>query len=155
MTKAAREVLEDCKVALETIREGVQGREWRVQWVATITLLRIVGHVLDKVDSTISPSYKNEIDRSWKNLQQSKPEPNIFWQFIDNERNSVLKEYTVSAGQGVTIHLSDGEANAAYHYVLTDGPFKDQDQRTVISDAIAWWQQYLDQIDQAVALGAV
>lgn len=155
MTQAARQVLEDCKIALETIREGVQGREWRVQWVAAITLLRIVGHVLDKVDSAISPSYKDEIDRSWKDLQQTKPEPAIFWQFINDERNAILKEYTVNAGQGVTIDFASGQASAAYHYIVTAGPFKDQDQRRVISDAIAWWEQYLDKIDQAAALGAV
>jgi hypothetical protein len=29
--------------------------------------------------------------------------PQILWGFIDEERNSILKEYTLSAGQGVTV----------------------------------------------------
>jgi hypothetical protein len=155
MTQAAREVLEDCKIALSSIREGIQGREWRVQWVAAVTLLRIVGHVLDKIDSRRSPAYKQSIDRAWKLLQSTKPNPEIFWGFIDDERNAVLKEYSISAGQGVTIDLSGTHGVATYHYIINSGPFKGQDQRNVISDAIAWWESYLDLIDQSISQGAV
>lgn len=164
MTTSARLVLADCKQAASEIDSGVQGSAWRLRWVTSVVLLRAVGHVLDKVDSSRSANHKFAIDAAWKALQQSKPQPEIFWQFIEDERNSILKEYRLSAGQGVTVrpgivtfNLKTGEQHASeglspiYHYVINDGAFKGRDQRHVLREAIEWWQGYLDAIDSNVA----
>ena len=139
MTKAAREVLEDCCAAAEEIVDGIQGRAWRIRWVAAVVLLRMVGHVLKKVDATLSKSYERAIDDVWRQLTCSKPNPAIFWGFIEAERNNVVHEYEVGAGQGATVHIGPNKPTA-YHYLINNGPFKGRDQRAVLKDAIAWWK---------------
>lgn len=162
MTAAARETLEDCRGAIAELVEGVQGRDWRRKWILAVVLLRTVGHVLDKVDGARSATYRKAINNWWFALKASKPDPAIFWQFIEEERNSILKEYQTAAGQGVTVQLTGVEINpqtgeqkvgppkpAIYHYTFNSGPYKDKDQRHVLADALAWWEQQLDTIDRA------
>ena len=162
MTAAARETLEDCRGALAELVDGVQGRDWRRKWILAVVLLRTVGHVLDKVDGGRTPAYRAAIDKWWSSLKASKPAPSIFWQLIEEERNSILKEYLTAAGQGVTIQLSGIEVNLRtgeqkvdppnppiYHYTFNSGTYKDRDQREVLAEAIAWWELQLGAVDRA------
>ena len=166
MTSAAREVLEDCRGALLELADGVRGREWRRRWVVSVVLLRVVGHVLDKIDSSQSASYRVAISTWWRALKATKPHPEIFWHFIEDERNNILKEYLTNAGQGVTVQLSGVGINLAtgeqkadppnpaiYHYKMNSGHYKDYDQRDLLAEAIAWWEQQLDAIDAASQTG--
>ncbi|HEY9209789.1 MAG TPA: hypothetical protein VIO56_00125 [Methylotenera sp.] len=122
---------------------------WRRRWVATTVLLRAVGHVLDNVDSQSSPKMKSAIDAAWVELKSQKPNPAIFWQFIDDERNNIVKEYVIGAGHNVTVFPGANQP-ADYEYVINTGPFKGHLQRDVVKEAIAWWEQHLDAIDSAV-----
>ena len=97
MTKASRKVLEDCKGALEDFKYGVQGGEWRRRWITSVVLLRTVGNVLKIVDALTDPVLEKIINAEWEKLKGSKPEPRIFWEFIYQERNNILKEYQISA----------------------------------------------------------
>ena len=146
MTFAAREVLEDCRGAIDEIGGGIQGRAWRRRWVAAVVLLRTVGYVLAKIDINISSRYKTAIEDAWVRLNQSKPKPPIFWEFIEAERNNNIHEYEVGAGQGVTVHIGQNKPTEN-HYLVNTGPFAGCDQRDVLREAITWWEQYLDGID--------
>jgi hypothetical protein len=146
MTRAAREVLEDCRGAIDEIGGGIQGRAWRRRWVAAVVLLRTVGYVLGKIDINISQKYKHAIEVAWGQLNQSKPQPEIFWEFIEVERNNIIHEYEVGAGQGATVHLGQDKPTE-HHYLVNTGPFAGRDQRDVLREAIAWWETYLDGID--------
>lgn len=148
MTRAAREVLEDCRGAVDEIGGGVQGRAWRRRWVAAVVLLRTVGYVLSKVDANASPRYRKAIEDAWNQLSATKPLPEIFWGFIDAERHNIVHEYEVGAGQGATVHLGQNRP-VEHHYLLNTGPFAGQDQREVLRTAIAWWDTYLNDIDRA------
>lgn len=161
MTDQAREVLEDCRLAVSKLQDGISGRDWRIAWVTAVTLLRTIGHVLKKVDAKSNPKMGLVIETSWAQLVNSKPEPKIFWDFIEDERNNILKEYRLSAGQGVTvrpgmltINLQTGELNSEpglptlYHYVMNSGPYTGQDQREVLAEALSWWDEYLRNIEQ-------
>src|SRR5450759_1169232 len=112
MTARARIVLSDARDALSDLADGVSGSEWRRRWVTAVVLLRAVGHVLDKVDAESSPAMCRAIAEAWRGLPASKPEPRIFWDFIDAERNNVLKEYVLAAGQGVTVFVRGVSARA-------------------------------------------
>jgi hypothetical protein len=125
-------------------------------------LLRAVGHVLDKVDGEQTPAYRAAISAWWAGLKGTKPKPQVFWDFIEDERNTILKEYRTSAGQGATIpvggiefNLRTGEVRAdqpgptIHHYTVNSGPFAGREQRELLSEAIAWWESELDGIDQA------
>jgi len=91
MTTAARLVLGDCERILADIKEDMPSELWRPRWAGLVALLRAVGHVLDKVDGARSPEAKRAIQAAWKDLSDSKPEPRIFWEFVEAERNNVLK----------------------------------------------------------------
>lgn len=144
MQLRARVVLDDCRGALRDLRDGVQGDEWRRRWVTAVVLLRAVGHVLMKVDSQTDAGVRAASGKKWAALQKSKPDPKIFWQFIDDERNLILKEYVIRAGQGVTVNLA---AEIAHSYPVHDGPFAGMDQREVIRIAIDWWNCYLGEVE--------
>jgi hypothetical protein len=99
MTNAAREVLDDCRGAINSLIDGLQGREWRRCWILSVVLLRTIGHVLNKVDGAQSQAHRAAIDRWWEDLNSRKPEPAIFRAFIEEERKLILKEYQTKGGK--------------------------------------------------------
>ncbi len=123
-------------------------------------------HVLKTVDSQASTEMANAIQAAWETLQRTKPEPDIFWQFIEEERNNVLKAYQFGAKENVnisppTLHLdlktgeqwSSGGAPTTYHHIMGPGPFAGQHPTDLVAEGIAWWRSYLDNIDTAAAQG--
>ncbi len=153
MTTAARVVLEDCRGALADFASDLQGGRWRRHWILCVTLLRAVGHILDKVDTKTDQDLKRIINNEWTLLKKEK-RPHIFHDFIDEERNTVLKQYEMRAGQGVIIYVKavSPEPDPTPPYIetthtITDGPYKGKNQRELIQEAIDFWQQYLGRID--------
>jgi hypothetical protein len=154
----ARAVLGDCRIALLELRENPRGVQWRLRWCAVLTLLRAVGHVLSKVDASstsIAPEFRDEAARWWKELNRTKPEPLIFWEFIEKDRNALLKEYRFSAEQGIVmrgvldvmlLHHMPVIAVAEPTYLMKDGPFAGRDQRDLVEEAITWWDDQLEEI---------
>ena len=92
----SKKVLDDAWVSCRLMEGALNDEELRVHWVSTICLLRMVGHVLDKVDSKLSESHKSVIEEWWARVNKNKPEPTIFWTFINESRNLVLKEYELN-----------------------------------------------------------
>ena len=132
MTERARQVLDDARAAVSAHREDLFGPAFRISWFTVVGLLRSVGHVLGKVDSTHSPEMAAAIARSWSRLVESKPEPAIFWGFIDSERNRFLKNYehgitrmrifrsSGPAPQVLAVDLANASAKAARTGVCAD-----------------------------------
>jgi hypothetical protein len=88
--------------------------DWRLYWVAGITLLRTIGHVLAKSDSTTSEKHKTEIESLWDIWKTDRDENCIFWEFIEKERNNLLKTYTFGAklaqdNRGYFVEFANGE----------------------------------------------
>ena len=81
-TSNARKVLEDCKIILNRFRDDAVYREHRFNWVLSLSLLRAVGHVLDKVDALESSQARVAIKKAWSEINDTKPEPKIFWRFL-------------------------------------------------------------------------
>ena len=92
-------------------------------------------------------------------MKASKPKPPIFWEFIKEDRDALLKEYRFRAEQGV-IRLSGAIGGAplgtmpmgtAYRdvpsYRMKGGPFGGMVQRAVVQKAIDWWAEQLDEIN--------
>jgi len=170
MTAAARVVLADCDWALSRHAEDLRFEALRVSWISIVTLLRAVGHVLKKVDEVQSPYLKDAIEAWWRELNRTKPEPAIYWRFIDDERNSVLKQYkfglkrwaraesiengSINAGVDVTRLRSDQVQLPGWMFTdgaIAGGPFVGQSDRAVAQQAVAWWTQQLDAIDRESA----
>jgi hypothetical protein len=51
MTTQARVVVADCREAHRELMLDPVGAQWRLRWTTMVTLLRIVLHVLRKVDA--------------------------------------------------------------------------------------------------------
>lgn len=167
MTSKARVVLQDVKFAIAFHTDKLQAEELRISWFSIVALLRAVGHVLDKVDRESSPNLKRAISEKWAALNQSRPDPQIFWGFIEWERNRFLKNYehgisrtfTIEAGEfrGARTWVTQDVANsrggsisipgAEYSSSLTDGPFAGRHERDVALEAHDWWKRYLDEVD--------
>jgi hypothetical protein len=66
MALVARKVLADCETAHQLLRKEKMGATWRPHWVACLTLLRAVGHVLDKVDVEADAKHSAAIKAKWE-----------------------------------------------------------------------------------------
>jgi hypothetical protein len=146
-------VLDDCRAVLDWIEDARNEQEFRVRWVGLVALLRAVGHVLDKVDGTSDPRLRQAIDKKWQDWHREPDRHRIFWEFIEAERNSILKTYEMGYQQGdvpVVVEATAGPQLFVLHEALfkplVDGPFAGEDARDVARDAISWWEQQLSSI---------
>ena len=163
MTTTARFVLSDCERVLGSMKEDMPSELWRPRWAGLIALLRAVGHVLDKVDGAHSPEAKQVIKDAWNELKKSKPQPRIFWQFVEEERNSILKAYEFGPAMNITIRPGTAHVNLAtgtssspsgpttFEAFMRSGSFEGQEPLTLCRDAIEFWRVYLDKIDRLIA----
>jgi hypothetical protein len=164
MTTTARLVLSDCESVLASIKEDMPTVLWRPRWAGLVALLRAVGHVLAKVDGTHSPEAGQVVADAWNALTKSKPEPRILWQFIEEERNNVLKTYEFGPAMNITIRPGTAHLNLAtgdtysspsepttFDAFMRSGAFEGQDPLTLCRDAIEFWRAHLDKIDSLIA----
>ena len=155
----AREVLADCELALADFEAAGPTPYWRTRWTGLVALLRSVGHVLHKVDAGQSGDMKKAIAAEWDRLSKSKPEPRIFWDFIEEERNNILKAYEFGARMNTTVrpgaaHLSfSGESSegpsgpTTYESFIRSGTFAERDALEVCRSAIAFWRDFLNKVE--------
>ena len=164
----ASEVLTDCRVAcreLEDAEANQNERLIRIRWFTCLVLLRSVGHIIDKVDKKNYIKYKSEFDSFYKRKKQEI----IFKDFIDKERNMILKEYKDY------IINEESEKVESFHVIINDDGdrldigggntliYKDDDLVTryfkkgggfdeynllheIVSDAIKWWENYINEL---------
>jgi hypothetical protein len=168
VTYNARQVLDDCRLALSLLEEETDFQRWRIHWAAAVALIRAVGHVLDKVDGE-DPVIKQIASAAFRQWKSTDPEHEIFREFIERERNNLLKEYRssvhplgeVSVAVELTARpLGGGNPEKFGHVVeigeniyrpLLEGPWEGNDARDVLTEAIEWWDGQLKEIDQESA----
>lgn len=167
MTTKARVVLQDARQAIFNHSDRLQSEDFRVSWFSIVAMLRAVGHVLDKVDGESTPHVRRAVDEKWRELTRTKPEPRIFWSFIEHERNRFLKNYEHGIVRtftyigpdhdGQTTVLVEDLSNARggssfseealFETRISDGPYAGQHERDVALEAHDWWKSYLDAVD--------
>jgi len=141
------------------LRENPTGEAWEAQFSAAIALLRSVGNVL----------HKQKTKKWWDDLTRTKETDHaIFWKFVDDERNLILKEGHLRAGQSAMVFLQGVSAagvaggqtpiaptvaatapKPTHHYHVHDGVFIGRDPRDLIDAAIIWWHTELHSIEAA------
>jgi hypothetical protein len=169
VTIRARLVLQDVRHAIAMHTDNLGGEEFRISWFAITGLLRAVGHVLANVDSRQSPEMASSIRRGWDELKATRPQPEIFWGFIESERNNFFKVYEHSVNRSFTLTCYDelgAPTNASTSFivsrshgmdtrnsgiemqsVLDHGPFAGRNELDIAKTAVQWWQEYLDRIE--------
>ena len=163
MTAAARRVLGDCEAVLDLLEDEEDDRRWRVLWAGAMALLRAVGHVLHKVDGK-DPVARSLIDAAWDRWNADKAANAIFWEFVEKERNNILKQYRFgvldSAVVGLAVLEIDRETGHAVAVVespavLDENLFRPMDKgyrlgvdgRDVYQEALLWWDTELSRIE--------
>ncbi len=168
MELKAEQVIKDCEFALCKHNSTLQGAEFRLSWWTIISLLRAIGHVLKNVDKKISTNHARIIDNEYKKLSQSKPKPEIYWCFIQTERNNFLKEYNYGVRRQLTNSWQTDDGKTASLSVLLDdqsggritpllpsmyqesfikeGYYKGQDEHKIAEEALSWWKEYIENI---------
>ena len=156
MTYAARQVLDDLRKVHKILEDETTDDGWRLNWILAVTLARAVGHVLSKVDvaeGRVSKAHSDSAYAAWKRDQS---EHNIFRNFIEVERNSVLKEYesTVLQSDNLPILVDDGNGSMSVE-ILTEnlyrpieyGEYAGSDARDILGEAIDWWEAELVKLE--------
>lgn len=114
---------------------GEELPEWRIIWIAGVTLLRVIGHVLHKVDAQKSASHLQAINGTWNWIKSQE----IFSEFIEKERNSVLKTYT-SGARFVTdedgCYIDFNDEDDAFH---------------LYREAVYWWRNILIDLEDELS----
>jgi hypothetical protein len=165
MTRTAQMVLSDCQEALQDLAESGPDSTWRRRWICLLALLRAVGHVLHKVDAPADAKLAEIVAREYEKLKASRPIPEIYWWFIEDERNIALKEYklrtvpyasaTAASSLSVTDPMTGKLLTVAAKRavddlgfrVMVDGHYKGRLDMDVAAEAIAWWRQHLQNIE--------
>jgi len=122
-------------------------RSFRVLWVAGIALARAVGHVLHKVDAQQSPALAEAVAAAFEAWKADRDDNAIFWDFIEAERNQVLKQYEVGFLEGPTSLTAAGQIydlDGSLFCPIVDGPFAGEDCRDLLEQAISWWASQLE-----------
>lgn len=113
--------------------------EWRLYWVAGVALLRTIGHVLAKADAKSSPNHTQEIDNLWSRLRSDRESSWIFWDFIEKERNNLLKTYSFGA------RLAHDEKGAYIEFGDGDDAFQ------LYRQAVYWWRHQLMELEATLS----
>lgn len=152
----ANEILEDVKLAFDLLETEENEHKFKFYWIACVTLLRAIGHVLKKVDSDDKKAAP-AISSWWTNLCADKASHRIFWEFIEKERNFILKEYEFHYEPNVILgieNLSDGTMSLfqpdGLYIPISSGHYEGEDCRDIIKEAINWWETQLNIIDSNI-----
>ena len=153
MVLKARNVLADCRNALDLLEEETRPEVFRLYWVAGIALARAVGHVLRKVDGEHDATIKRAVALAYTVWQADKQANAIFWDFIEQERNQILKEYEVGFLAVPIDVVAGGELHTLDEHLfcpMADGAFAGEDCRDILEQAITWWESQLNTIEVTV-----
>ncbi|HEV2263754.1 MAG TPA: hypothetical protein VGR79_04395 [Stellaceae bacterium] len=129
---------------------------WKVKWAGICSLLKASIHLMRAKDakSCMPETLRRELIGVWNRLGSERSKYKIFWEFIDKERNNILKEYDFSAYAAVLAAdgsvndatptllriLSEGEKEAL---VIRGGAYDGRLALDVASEAVQWIEETL------------
>lgn len=105
---------------------------WQIKWVAGLSLLRATGHVLAKIDCENSDDRAATIDRRWKSWKADKDRNWVFFEFIEKERNNILKEFELGFILGPYLEPEEYEVEPVVYQNLHK-----------FREAVYWWRHQL------------
>lgn len=168
MILIARQVLDDCRVALQMLEEEQDFQRWRIHWAGAVALIRAVGHVLKYANGKTDKNVLKLSDEAHMQWKGNTIQHEIFREFINGERNNILKEYQfnlhpdeevlvvirytlVPHKGGKPVDVDDVVPIGENIYrPLLDSYREGDDARDVYSDAISWWEEQLSAIERAM-----
>lgn len=108
--------------------------------------------MLKKVDATQNPAMMETVSRRFEEWKCDREKARVFWEFIDAERNSILKEYDFRFNFApiVTTAQSDHawRIGSNLYCPVAEGAYAGEDVRDVLREAVAWWKAELELIER-------
>jgi hypothetical protein len=151
MQLAARKVLNDVISAYEMLECEDDPQKIRILWIAAISLCRSVGQVLDKIDCRAPSALTEHIKSQWKDIKSNTAGNLIFHEFIEKERNLILKEYQIGYFSGefqvVVGESCLGILEEGLYLPISHGFYVGEDCRDILAEAINWWNEKLTEIE--------
>ena len=117
----------------------------RLRWITAITILRAVGHALRNMDATRSDALRSAIDAAWSRWKSQPFQYLIFSEFIEKERNTILKEYRSSLFPSPAEKQEMLDAPSIYPAILIGD--RAYSPLQAIEASIEWWEMELWQIE--------
>jgi hypothetical protein len=132
---------------------------WRIFWIAAVSALRATGHVLKSVDQP-RMGRKAPIVDIWRDAAKHEP---IFSEFIEQERNNVLKRYQFGTTPSkVTSYTMDDRGKSYKELVAKYGERTIlvwggdiEDSIEMLARSIIWWDIELRIVEQACSTDIV
>ena len=114
--------------------------KWRTRWIAGVACLRTIGHVLDKIDAKRSLMHRTLIEEAWKSWKKEPDDHRVFFNFIEKERNNILKEFSFGTEFQEYDEEPDPRCLEAY-----------EDAAELFREAVYWWRAQLTEIENRLS----
>ena len=145
---AARRALRDAYRAKDELSTALCSDNFatiRLRWITAITILRAVGHILRNIDASRSPALQSAVEASWKRWNSQPFQHLIFHEFIEKERNNILKEYRSSVFPSPSEKQNSLDAPEIYSTILVGD--RSYSPLEAINSSIKWWEAELSHIE--------
>ncbi len=138
---SSRESLRKCRRLRNALLESRTNGEWHLNWEHAIIQLRTVGHVLHKVDGTRSKFIGCAAKLAFSSWNDKGNKSFSWFQWIDDERNLILKEDKPS----VIFLLPEDHCDFIEPTVLVNGQLEIGSK--VVSNFISNWVSEIEKIE--------
>jgi hypothetical protein len=133
-------------------------QNWRIYWAGTLTLLKTIRDVLDRVDRKQSTSHSKAIHDFLKEIATKKRLHPIYWDFICDERDNLVHEFALSAKEYPVTRSTMSDRGLTYQQLVSKyGERKmivwgeeAEDGLRLLETALNWWEMNLRTIEQAI-----
>ncbi len=133
-------------------------QNWRIYWVGTLTLLKTIRDVLERVDKNQSKSHSKAIHDFLKEIATKKKLHPIYWDFICDERDNLVHEFSLSAKEHPVTSYTMLDRGLTYQQLVSKyGERKmiiwgeeGEDGLRLLEIALNWWEMHLRTVEQAV-----
>ena len=145
---AARRALRDAYRAKNEFSAALSSKNLatiRLRWITAITILRAVGHTLVNIDASRSSALHSAIDSAWNRWKSDSFQNLIFHEFIEKERNTILKEYRTSLFASPS--QQSKFSNNAEHYSTVLVGDRAYYPLEALNVSLEWWETELDRIE--------
>ena len=145
---AARRALRDAYRAKDEFSAALSSNNLatiRLRWITAITILRAVGHTLVNIDASRSPALRSAIDSTWDDWKTQAFQHLIFHEFIEKERNTILKEYRTSLFSSPSQKPNSFDAAEFYSSILIGD--RSYSALEALNASIRWWETQLEHIE--------
>jgi len=161
----AREVFKDCEYAKVCLQRAIDENRFedaKLFWFAALAMLRAIGHVLRNVDAKQhGDNFRDALEYRFKLWKQDP----IFMNFIERERNNILKEYESSLSEQATtdefylltesgdrLVTESGDALVGTTTITTlvkgNGVYSGTSPADALTRALAWWDIQLSEFEE-------